>query len=266
MRRFLLVVMAVLVLTAVGIGVYALVSDNQKAMILVALPALPFLPILLVYLLLSASAANRERHQGMADAAEKRGLQYTPDATRQLLAEMAAFTLIDDQASLSDVIHGEQDGVPLVAFLSATTYLTGNSVRYRYATVSLLPLESARIPDFVLVPANLWDRIPSSIEFPPVEFTGSAQRDSFSKQFKLSRRDEAGHNNQADFMSDSLMEWMTSHPPVSVEVRQGRLLVSHEASLSDGLQNASRSIRDNVADEAESTLQHALKIRNLLLG
>ena len=130
MRKVLLWAILLLVVVVAGIVIGAIVWGKPEAMLAVVVPTVPILPLLLVYLLLAANAVNKERYQGMMDAAEQLGFLHTANVSRSLLEQSAGFHLTAGQTHLSNEIRGEQDGVAAVVFTCCTRcYQCGIQIR-----------------------------------------------------------------------------------------------------------------------------------------
>lgn len=262
MRRLLLWTILLLVLLVGGIVIGANVWGKPEAMLLAGVPALPILPLLLVYLLLAAYSANKERYQGMRDAAEQLGFLYTADISDSLVKETAGFHLTAGRTQLSNEIRGEQDGVPAVVF---TCGVRSSDQGHRYVAAVLLPLHAMHVPDFMLTPKTVVDRLGQAMSGQVIEFDGSQQRESFSRQYAIRLRGESTEDDLHAFFDESRMRSLAVRDALSIEVLGGSMLVWHEVGVREGLRQACRSIRVNVADEAVGVLQQAMEIRAAML-
>ena len=198
----------------------------------------------------------------MADAAERLGFLYTADASNSLLEESDGFSLVAGRTQLSDEIRGEQDGVSVVVFTCSIRYGNGN---YRYATAALLPLHATSVPDFVLAPKTVVDRLCGALGGQSIEFNETQRSEAFSRQFAVWPRGDSSEDELHAFFDESRMASFSKHNPVCVEVAGGSLMVRHEVGIREGLHHSFRSIRVNVADEAVAVFRRAMEIRAALL-
>lgn len=262
MRRLLFWVILLLVFLVGGIVIGANVWGKPEAMLIAIVPALPILPLLFVYLLLAAYSANKERSQGMMDAAERLGFLYTADPSDSLLQETADFHLIAGRTQLSNEIRGEQDGVPAAVFTCRVRYGDQN---YRYAAAAMLPLHTMHVPDFILTPKTVVDRLRGAVGGQAIEFSGSQQSEAFTRQYALRLRGDSSKDDLHAFFSESRMRSLATYGDLSIEVVRGSLLVWHEIGFREELQQSFRSMRVNVADEAVTVLRRAMEIRAAML-
>ena len=253
--------MLFLVLLVGGIVIGANVWGKPEAMLLAMVPALPILPLLLIYLLLAAYSANKERYQGMMDAAGRLGFLYTADISDSLRKETAGFHLIAGRAQLSNEIRGVQDGVPAVVFTCRIRY---SDERYGYAAAALLPLHAMHVPDFMLTPKTVADRLEQAMSGQLIEFDGSQQWEAFSRQYTLRLQGESSANDLHAFFDESRMRSLAALAALSIEVKRGSMLVWHEVGFREELRQSCRSMRVNVADEAVGVLQQAMEIRTAM--
>ena len=262
MRTFLLWTMLLLVVVVAGIVIGATVCGKPEAMLLVLVPAVPILPLLLVYLLLAAHSANKQRHQGMVDAAERLGFLYTADVSSSLLEESAGFHLTAGPAQLSNEIRGEHNGVSAVVFTCCIRCVNGHC---RYAAAALLPLHTKCVPEFLLTPKTVADRLRGALGGQDIEFNGSQLSETFSGHFAIQSKGDSSKAKLRAFFDESRMTSLALHDSVSVEVVRGSVMVWHEVGIGEELRNGFRPLRVNVANEAVTVFQQAMEIRAALV-
>ena len=186
---------------------------------------LPFVIVGAIALLLGvifvlASRTAKKRTEGMQAAADELGLAFFPEGDRQLIDQLAQFQLFSQGRSkrIQNMIHGKTEDVDVGIF--DYQYTTGSGKHSHTSTQSVICFQSSRLqlPDFVLRPENLFDRIGDVFGYRDIDFD---THPAFSRSFLLRGNNEPRIRRM---FSRDVLEYFEAHLGVGAEGSGSRLI------------------------------------------
>lgn len=264
MRLFLLSFILVLVTVSAVIVGFALATDQSQLILLAVVPALLCLPTLIVYLVVASRAARQQRQLGLVELAEKLGLRYSAEVAADVRSQLEQIGWVLSTAELLDQAQGERDGVTFTVLGCRVSGDGGLQRHHRYYSICWIPEQLEQVPAFELTENTLLPRTHRVSGGQEVKLIGDANTVSFSKRFHLQTLHHSDRGAVESLFDKELKTLCLSSNGVSYQVCKGSLLAWYTPTLSEDIRQANRSISENVSQAAESILNQALAIHQVL--
>lgn len=164
---------------------------------------------------------DKKRREALQQAATELGLEFFPDGSETLQAELSGFKLFNSGRSrkLSKLIKGESDEVQLSIFDYQYTTGSGKHSHTHHQTVASMQSTSLRICDFTMRPENMLDRLGSMIGIDDIDFDSHP---NFSKMFLLKASTETAVRQ---LFKPALLEYFEGMKGISVEGLPGQIII-----------------------------------------
>ncbi len=176
------------------------------------------LSIVMVFVL--SARTTKKRTEGMQAAANTLGLPFFPQGDPQLIQQLSPFKLFSQGRSkrIQNMIHGQTEEVDLGIF--DYQYTTGSGKHAHTSRQSVICFQSPRLqlPDFVLRPGSVFDRIGGVFGYRDIDFD---THPAFSRDFVLRGSNEEPIRRV--FWQD-VLEHFEAHTGVCVEGSGTRLI------------------------------------------
>ena len=179
----------------------------------------------------------------MADVARRLNFSYSASDSESLTTETAGFSLMKGGPRLADVIRGEQTGLSVCIFACYTVSSDPDGGQVRRDTVVLLRGQATGVPDFILRPESIVDRIRLVFGGQDIEFEGSPVRAAFSRRYVLRTDDSANEQQVREFFDEPLIEFFANRKGVCLQVDRNSLMVWQGPTLGRELARGLRSVR-----------------------
>lgn len=165
--------------------------------------------------------ADRKRTEGLQYVATELGLEFFPDGSKQLQAELGRFNLFKRGRGkkLAKLIQGASDDVSISIFDYRFTTGSGKQSRTYNQSVAALSSQKLTIPDFTMRPEGLLDRLGGMIGFANIDFDTHPK---FSSLYVLKGSSE---EKVRQFFKPELLSYFEQRKVVNVEAAFGMIII-----------------------------------------
>lgn len=205
---------------------WGVVLPKNCSIMLLAVPFLAFLPILLVGAFAAGVFAFKQKQRAarraeMAALAAEHGLQFSPDDSLGLLAQLADLHLFRREkrwwglrkGRISNVLRGQAgDGTDVFLFDYSYVVSRGKSSKEVKQTVFFAQNKNWYLPNFRLQPETWWHKVMARLgDRSDIDFD---ENPDFSEKFHLTAKFE---DLTRELFSRPVQQFLTERPPVHME-------------------------------------------------
>ena len=164
-----------------------------------------------------------KRAEAFRRLAETTNFTFSPKGDRTMLGPIVEFSLFSkgQYRRISNVLTGKFNGIPVMIFDYQYTTGSGDSAHIWKQTVIAMESEKLELPNFVLRPEGLFDKIGDVFGRKDIDFEIYPK---FSKQYFLRGESEESVRN---IFTDSTIQYYEQHPGLSTEGEGDRFIFYH---------------------------------------
>lgn len=168
-----------------------------------------------------AHVAEKKRKESLSNLASELQLEFSPEGNPQLQSDLAHLKLFGQGRGrkLTNLVHGSTDEVQIALFDYRYTTGSGKNSHTHRQTVACLRSDLlAHIPQFLLRPEGMLDKIGSAMGFQDIDFDSHPM---FSKLFVLQSNNEEAIRH---YFNSPILEYFESQKGISVQSEGGQLV------------------------------------------
>jgi hypothetical protein len=162
----------------------------------------------------------RKRSEALGQLAQTMNFVFSPKGDGKLLESFNGFNVFSRGRvrKISNILSGKVNDISVRVFDYQYTTGGGDSSHTWRQTVLVLESEKLRLPDFVLRPEGLLDKIGVVLGYQDIDFDLYPK---FSRQYFLRGKDQ---ESVKAFFTDSLIQYYEQHAGLSTEGRGSRFI------------------------------------------
>lgn len=164
---------------------------------------------------------DKKRREALQQTATELGLDFFPDGSETLQAELSAFKLFNSGRAkkLTKLIKGESDEVQISIFDYQYTTGSGKNSHTHSQTVAAMQSPTLRICEFSMRPENMLDRLGSMIGMDDIDFDSHP---NFSKWFLLKGANESAVRQ---LFKPAVLSYFEGKKGISVEGQSAQIII-----------------------------------------